>query len=368
MSWARRHPVILISVITAIVAVSGTAAWAVNYDSNTSKTLLPDTVVGGVKVGGFQEAQAVGAVRAAIEDPLHRKITVQTETFTTQTTAWDLGLQVDVPKAVDEAMGHSTKGNMFQRVWRRIFGNPTTTVNVGPVWGAGTVSTVLDQAAEAVNKEPVNAKIDTSTGFVKIVPPEQGHSLDVEASRAALLEAAKSGKSSVELVSNPVEPEVGADAVEKVILVRTGENKLYLYENGEIVKEWPVATGEAAFPTPTGIWQIVSKQVGPTWINPGSDWAKNMPATIGPGPNNPLGSHALALNASGILIHATSDTASIGYSASHGCIRMNTADEIDLFGRVSTGTRVAIVNAGPPVPRGSTPAPASPDQNAVVNF
>ncbi len=368
MSWIRRHPVIVISVIVSLIAISGTTAWAVNFDQRSSKTLLSDTVVGGVPVGDMHEVQAIGAVRAAIEEPLHRPITVRTESFETQTTAWDLGLQVDVPAAVRKALNRSTEGNIIQRVWRRVVGNPSTSVAVVPTWGAGTVSAVLEQAAQTVDKEPVNAKIDTSTGFVKITPPAEGRKLDLEASRAALVEGAKTGKSSIDLVSNAVQPEVGADAVSKVILVRTGENKLYLYEDGVVTKEYRVATGEAQFPTPTGLWEITSKQVGPTWINPGSDWAKGMPARIGPGPNNPLGSHALALNASGILIHATSDTASIGYSASHGCIRMNTADEIDLFNRVSTGTKVAIVNAGPPVPRGSTPIAVTPDQNAAVNF
>ena len=368
MGWIRRHPIIVISVVSVLVMVSGATAWAVNYDQRSSKTLLPDTMVGGVAVGGFQQAQAVGAVRAAVEDPLHRPIRVHTESFETQTTAWDLGLRVDVPAAVQEAMGHSTKGNIFQRVWRRAFGSPTTSVDVTPAWGPGTVSTILDGAAATVDRDPVNAKIDTSTGFVSIVPPEEGRKLDVEASRAALLEAATNGKSSVELVSNPVEPEVGADAVAKVILVRTGENKLYLYENGEIVKEYGVATGEAQFPTPTGIWRITSKLVNPTWINPGSNWARGMPASIGPGPGNPLGDRALALDAPGILIHATSDVSSIGYSASHGCIRMTSADERDLFERVSTGTRVAIVNAGPAKPRGSAPVATTPDQEAAVNF
>ncbi len=368
MSWIRRHLVLVISIVTLLVVTSGSAAWAVNYDQRSSKTLLPDTVVGGVAVGGFEQAQAISAVRATVEEPLHRKIQVQAGEFQAETTAWDLGLQVDVPTAVRQAMGRSTEGNIFQRVWRRAFGNPSTSVDVTPAWGTGTVSGILDEAALAVNEEPVNAKIDTSTGFVKIVAPQEGRQLDLEASRAALLDAATSGKSSVELVSNAVEPEVGADAVSKVILVRTGENKLYLYENGEVTKEYSVATGEAKFPTPTGMWNVVSKLVNPTWTNPGSAWATGMPATIGPGPGNPLGSHALALDAPGILIHATSDSASIGYSASHGCIRMNTADEIDLFGRVSTGTKVAIVNGGPPVPRPSTPAPATPDQNAAVNF
>src|SRR5256885_16340208 len=85
-----------------------------------------------------------------------------------------------------------------------------------------------------------------------------------------------------------------------------------------------------------------------------------MPARIGPGPNNPLGTHAVALNAEGILIPATPDVGSIGFNASHGCVRMAPADEEDLFGRVGVGTPVAIVTAGPPKPRVATPAPAAP--------
>ncbi len=369
MSWARRHPFVVISLVTTVAVVSGTTAWAVTYDHQAIQTLLPGTVVGGVPVGGLHEAQAVGAVRASVEDPLHRKIHVHTDAFDTDTTAWDLGLQVDVPSAVSGALGHSQKGNLFQRVWRRVFGHPSNSVSVTPKWSSGAVSGILDQAAQAVKVEPRNARIDTSSGFVSIVGPKTGRELDVDKSREALLEAAKTGKSSVEFVSTPVEPEVGADAVSKVILVRTGENKLYLYENGQITKTYGVATGQAAYPTPTGTFQVISKLVGPTWTNPNSSWSTGMPATIGPGPGNPLGSHAMALDAAGILIHATSDDASIGYSASHGCIRMHESDEVDLFGRVRSGTPVAIINAGSPAPRpGDTPAPATPDQNAAVNY
>jgi len=369
MSWARRHPIAVISVVTTMAVVSGTAAWAVTYDHRSSQTLLPGTVVGGVPVAGLHKAQAVGAVRASVEAPLHRAIHVHTDSFDADTTAWDLGLQVDVPSAVSGAMGHSHSGNLFQRVWRRIFGHPSHSVAVTPKWGSGTASAILDQAAKAVHQEPRNAKIDTSTGFVSIVAPKTGRELDVERSRTALLEAARAGKSTVDFVSTPVEPKVGADAVSKVILVRTGENKLYLYENGQITKTYQVATGQAIFPTPTGTWHVVNKLVNPTWTNPGSSWSGGMPATIGPGPGNPLGDHALALDAPGILIHATSDDASIGYSASHGCIRMHAEDEKDLFGRVNAGTIVAIVNGGAPTPRpGATPAPATPDQNATVNY
>ncbi|HWC11071.1 MAG TPA: L,D-transpeptidase/peptidoglycan binding protein [Acidimicrobiales bacterium] len=369
MSFIRRHLVLVISLVVAVSLVAGAGVWAVSYDGATSKKLLEDTVVGGVPVGGMRYEEAVQAVRTAVEDPLHRPIRVEAEDFQAETTAWDLGLKVDVPRAVRKAMDRSQEGNIVSRVWRRLFGGGAVNVALAPAWGDGEVSSLLSRAAEAVAVEPKDAKVDATSGWVTISPPKTGRELDLDKSRTAVLDAANRRDSSVRLVTNTLEPAVGADAVAKVILVRTGENMLYLYENGRIAKSWPVATGTADYPTPTGTWQVVQKLVNPTWVNPGSAWARNMPPRIGPGPNNPLGTRALALNASGILIHATSDRSSIGFSASHGCIRMNEEDEMDLFGRVNTGTRVAIVNAGPPKPRGSTPplAPA-PEQNAVVNF
>jgi len=370
VTWARRHPIVVISIVTALVVVSGTTAWAVSYDHRSAQTMLPGTVVGGVPVGGLHEDRALEAVRARVEDPLHRPIQVHADSFNTSTTAWDLGLRVDVPAAVHRAAIRSHQGNLFQRVWGRLFGHTSPSVAVTPTWGQGNVSAIVDQAAKAVAVAPQNAKIDTSSGFVNIVAPKTGRQLDVERSRTAVLDAAKSASPSVNLVSTPVEPKVGAAAVSKVILVRTGENMLYLYEDGKVTKQYSVATGQAAFPTPTGTWRIVSKIVNPTWTNPNSSWSTSMPATIGPGPNNPLGTRALALDAPGILIHATSDTSSIGFSASHGCIRMNPDDEMDLFGRVSAGTTVAIVNAGPAKPRPSAaaPAPTTPNQSATVNY
>ena len=366
---ARRHPVIVISLITVALMATGSALWALSYDEASSKKMLEGTTVGGVDVGGLRYDAALDRVRSSIEDPLRRPIRVQAESFDAQTTAWDLGLRVDAASAVGTAMERSNEGNLLQRVWRRLFGGGAPRVQLAPQWGDGEVSSLLDRAAKAVDLAPQDAKVNASSGWVTIVPPKNGRKLDLERSRAAVLEAAKNGGSTVDLVTETVKPAVGAEAVQKVILVRTGENTLHLYENGRIVKSWPVATGAAGFPTPTGIWRVNSKINNPTWINPRSAWSANMPATIPPGPNNPLGTKALALNAPGILIHATSDRASIGYSASHGCIRMTEADEADLFGRVSAGTIVAIVNAGPPKPRPANPPSApTPVDDVAANF
>jgi len=53
----------------------------------------------------------------------------------------------------------------------------------------------------------------------------------------------------------------------------------------------------------------------------------------------------MGLSASGVGIHGTPDDTSIGYSASHGCIRMHISDAEWLFNHVRIGTTVFIVSA-----------------------
>ncbi len=219
-----------------------------------------------------------------------------------------------------------------------------------------------------MKEAPQNADIDISTGFLKFTPEKAGRILDVDASKKAVMDGVRLGDGSVKLVTTPVAPGAGDEALNKVILVRTGENKLYLYDKGVMVKSWSVATGSASYPTPTGIYKIITKIENPSWYNPGSDWAKGLPKVIGPGPYNPLGTKALELDAPGILIHATSDRGSIGYSASHGCIRMLEETEAELFSMVPVGTRVAIVSAEQAKARTVTTPAATPEATAAVVF
>jgi lipoprotein-anchoring transpeptidase ErfK/SrfK len=85
----------------------------------------------------------------------------------------------------------------------------------------------------------------------------------------------------------------------------------------------------------------VDKQYNPWWRPPSSPWAQGLKA-IPPGAGNPLGTRWMGLSASGVGIHGTPDAASIGYSASHGCIRMHISDAEWLFGHVDVGTPVYI--------------------------
>jgi lipoprotein-anchoring transpeptidase ErfK/SrfK len=360
--------VIMGAAVALVVAVLGGVV-VISVDRHASARLRSGTIIEDVPVGGLDFDGAVTRVRAVVEQPLRRPLLLKTDRFEVTTTPWDLGFRVDVPGVVRSAL-RSSGGNVFTRLGERVLGpNEPLFVDAPPAWGDGDLEGVLSRAAEAVKEAPQNADIDISSGFLKFTPERAGRDLDVDASRHAIMQAAELGDSTVRLVTRALTAGVGEQALNKVILVRTGENKLYLYDKGTIVKTWSVATGQSSYPTPTGVYKVVSKIENPSWYNPGSDWSRGLPAVIGPGPSNPLGTKALELDAPGILIHATSDRGSIGYNASHGCIRMTEESEAELFSQVPEGTRVAIVSAEAAKSRGAdTPAPATPEATAAVVF
>ncbi len=116
---------------------------------------------------------------------------------------------------------------------------------------------------------------------------------------------------------------------------------VHLYNGEQAVRTFGVATGQSQYPTPSGLWHIVDMQLNPWWRPPDSPWAQGL-EPIPPGPGNPLGTRWMGLDAAGVGIHGTPDAASIGYSASHGCIRMQIPDAEWLFNYVTIGTPVYI--------------------------
>jgi lipoprotein-anchoring transpeptidase ErfK/SrfK len=104
-----------------------------------------------------------------------------------------------------------------------------------------------------------------------------------------------------------------------------------------------VAVGMPAYPTPTGLFAIQTKQVNPTWTAPDSPWAGEMAgqSVAGGAVDNPLKARWMGVDGS-VGIHGTGQPWTIGTRASHGCIRMSVPDVIDLFRRVSIGTPVLI--------------------------
>jgi lipoprotein-anchoring transpeptidase ErfK/SrfK len=141
-----------------------------------------------------------------------------------------------------------------------------------------------------------------------------------------------------------VKPKTTVRDIGSVIVIRRESKTLTLFDGRRVVRVFRVATGTASYPTPLGRFDIVVKQYHPWWYPPPSDWAKGL-KPVPPGPGNPLGTRWMGLSAWSVGIHGTPDAASIGYSASHGCIRMHVPDAEWLFERVRLGTVVFIVSA-----------------------
>ncbi|HYX85759.1 MAG TPA: L,D-transpeptidase family protein [Gaiellales bacterium] len=126
------------------------------------------------------------------------------------------------------------------------------------------------------------------------------------------------------------------------IVIDQSSHMLTLYRYGKPSVSFPVAVGQPAYPTPDGHFFIISKVENPTWVPPpDAPWAQGA-VPIPPGPGNPLGTRWMGLSAPGVGIHGTDDPASIGYSVSHGCIRMQIPDAERLFSMVSIGMSVVI--------------------------
>jgi L,D-transpeptidase ErfK/SrfK len=65
---------------------------------------------------------------------------------------------------------------------------------------------------------------------------------------------------------------------------------------------------------------------------------------VPPGPDNPMGSHALYLGFPTIAIHGTNKPYGIGRRVSSGCIRMFPEDITQIFQMVPVGTKVTVVD------------------------
>jgi L,D-transpeptidase ErfK/SrfK len=137
------------------------------------------------------------------------------------------------------------------------------------------------------------------------------------------------------------------DAPHRGIVVNLAEQRLYYFPaRGNTVETFPIGVGVVAGATPVGVTRIVAKEDGPTWVPPPSVRAEepDLPASIPPGPDNPLGAYALRLGWNNYLIHGTNHPFGVGRDVSHGCIRLYPEDIAKLFHEVPVGTTVRVVD------------------------
>jgi len=130
------------------------------------------------------------------------------------------------------------------------------------------------------------------------------------------------------------------------ILVDVTSRALHFWSEDETVyKLFPSSVPLTEDMTRRGRTTVVRKVVGPSWRPTPSMLKRNpeWPKFIGPGPDNPLGTHALYLGWTYYRIHGTHDTRKIGRRSSNGCIGLYNEHIAILFELAKVGTQVLLI-------------------------
>jgi hypothetical protein len=317
--------------VLGLGAAGGVSAGVVRTATTTSTTTTSEAVIadgvtiGGVAVGGLTRDEAAATVETAFERPLPL-VVARHRLFPTMKR---LNASAYVDRAVAQALAAP----------------PGTAVKLRVKLDRRTAAAYVAAVARRFDRKPLDAQVALRALRPVVSRDRAGRSLRRVQSLGRIFAAlVANSRASITLAFRSLKPRVTRKSIGPAIVIRRGSNRLYLYNGMRLWRVFGVATGQSQYPTPLGRWRVVVKWRNPWWYPPHSSWAQGA-KPIPPGPGNPLGTRWMGLSASGVGIHGTPDDASIGYSASHGCIRMHIPDAEWLFNHVRIGTTVFIVAA-----------------------
>ena len=318
----RRFSPLLSVLFSAVLAGALLTARAA---ADTPATIPEGVTIDATAVGGMTPDQATAAVQQAFSVPL--KIILGTTTISV--TPDVLGAVPAIDKAIERALAAP----------------PDTAVPLGVNAPGAALVQFVARLGRRYDRQAVDAKLLLRHLRPWLSKERAGLKLDQRRAVRDLLAALYSGqRDGIELVQTRVRPKVTRRNFGPVIVIRRGSNRLFLYQGTRYRRVFAVATGQSRYPTPLGRFSVVVKWRNPWWYPPSSSWAAGQ-SPIPPGPNNPLGTRWMGLSAPGVGIHGTPSDSSIGYSVSHGCIRMHIPEAEWLFNHVVIGTPVFIVSS-----------------------
>jgi lipoprotein-anchoring transpeptidase ErfK/SrfK len=281
--------------------------------------------VGKLDVGGMTATEA----KAIVETKFNEMLVINYGRIKVSVTPQRLGVTARSRLAIDQA--------------RRAA--PYTRIPLFVNLRAGRVGNYVKALARRFDRPAQNAEL---TGLRRLRPwitkERVGKELKQRQAARRIVAALRTHQRTVRIRASRIDPRFTRARYGPIVVIRRESKRLHFYRGMRLWKVLGVATGQSSYPTPTGHFSIVTMQRHPWWYPPDSDWAEGE-EPIPPGPGNPLGTRWMGLSAPGVGMHGTPDPASIGYSASHGCIRMRIPEAEWLFSRVHVGTPVFIVPA-----------------------
>jgi lipoprotein-anchoring transpeptidase ErfK/SrfK len=292
----------------------------------TPALIPPGVTISGVPVGGMtpEEAQLVVTERFNLPLPLRL----------------DRRRRLAPPPSALGATAH-----VDEAITKARSSEPGDAVTLPVLIDGDVVRAYVRSVAARYNRPPADAQVFLRKLKPVIVPDRPGLSVNRLALTTTIVSRLrKTSRVPVRIRHASPLASTLRSAFRNVIVIRRGSNSLNLYRYDRLRRLFRVATGQSTYPTPLGRFTIQVKWRDPWWYPPNSRWAQGQ-KPIPPGPNNPLGTRWMGLSSPGVGIHGTPNPASIGYSVSHGCIRMYISDAEWLFNTVDVGTTVFIVAA-----------------------
>ena len=322
---------LVVALLLATAPVAGADDGTTTAPPLLPKVIAAGVTIGGTLVGGLTVAEAKELVKQRFGRPLALTGGPGARIVLTPS---ELGAASDLEEAL----------RLAARVKRPGFVVPLNVEIALP-----KVEHIVTGLGKRFHRDPVDAtlKLHNLKPFAtQDVPGRRLKELIAKREIVAALKTQRRG--ALPLPFERVAAAVTSKELGRAIVIRRGTNQLFLYQVGnkpKLIRTFSVATGRSQYPTPLGKFEVVNKQLNPWWYPPaGSEWAKDA-VPIPPGAGNPLGTRWMGLSAPYVGIHGTPDAASIGYSASHGCIRMLIPQVEWLFTQVDVGTPVFIVAA-----------------------
>ena len=146
------------------------------------------------------------------------------------------------------------------------------------------------------------------------------------------------------------EPDVEIAPMGQHLVVNLPQTRVLLYQDGVLLRSYPVAVGKEITRTPTGSYSITGIHRDPTWHVPKSIQAemvkkgKPVQTEVPPGPENPLGKVFIRFGEPhlGLGFHGTNQPGSVPGVRSHGCVRLKNENALALADWVNTGAQVTI--------------------------
>jgi lipoprotein-anchoring transpeptidase ErfK/SrfK len=327
--WSRRLPVVAAVLAFGVPLSAAYAASSEDASPLAAGVIATGVSVAGVPVGGMTTAQAEPWISQHVLGEI--TITVGAQSWTVSAEQLGMHAYLARPLRVALAQGRTTAvTGQDIPVVTRISGS--------------ALRTFVKSIARDVRVEPVDARFRLVKSIPVVVPDVWGRKLDVVNAPAVIAAALKQpDRGSVVLPTKVVRPAVTARSLPPAVVVDRTLHRVSLYsKRGVKVKMLGVAVGQSRYPTPVGRFEIIQKQRNPWWYPPNSAWAAGE-NPVPPGPGNPLGTRWMGISSPGVGLHGTPDAASVGYSASHGCIRMRIPDAEWLFTHVRVGSPVWII-------------------------